>query len=45
MTVILTYIICKKCKERRPYNRLQCICGETEILKKQEYSVVEELGI
>ena len=40
MQPILTYIICKKCKERRPYHRKKCSCGETEVLKRKEYDQV-----
>ena len=40
MNPILTYIICKKCKEKRPYNRKECHCGETKVLKRKSYSEV-----
>lgn len=40
MKPILTYIICKKCKERRPYSREKCICGEIEVLKRVEKDIV-----
>jgi len=40
MEVLLTYIICKKCGEERPYNREKCHCGETNVLKRQSYSQV-----
>jgi len=40
MNPILTYIICKKCKEERPYHREKCRCGETEVLKRKSYTEV-----